>query len=263
MLIDSHCHLNFPEFKGEIPRVLRRAHEAGVTTCLTVNTRLSEALELQTIADAYPEVYCSVGVHPHDAADYQGSDLCDQICRLAAHPKVVALGETGIDLYYENSPVEAQIKSFETHLKASLDLDLPVIIHTREGDKETLACMDKYPKARGVFHCFTGSKEMAQAGLDRGYLISFSGIITFKNSQDLREVVKYVPLDSMLVETDSPFLTPMPHRGERNEPAFTRHVAEMVAEIKGVPYETVAQQTSQNFFYLFNKVRRMLFSGDN
>lgn len=259
MLVDSHCHLNFPDFKGDLPTILKRARQAGVTTCLTVNTRLNEALELQEIADAYPGVYCSVGVHPHEAATHSLPDLLTQLRELTRHPKVVALGETGIDLYYEHSPIDDQITSFQTHLQAGIELDLPVIIHTREGDKETLACLDKYPEARGVFHCFTGSKEMAQAGLDRGYLISFSGIITFKNSQDLRDIVNYVPLDRMLVETDAPFLAPMPHRGSRNEPAYTRHTAEMVAQIKGVPYEKVAQQTTQNFFYLFNRVNQMMF----
>lgn len=256
MLIDSHCHLNFPDFKDDLPEVLERAKGMGVTTFLTVNTKLTEAQDLQSIADTYPRVFCSVGVHPHEAADYLTADLMDRIKTLSNHPKVVALGETGLDYHYDHSPRPQQIDSFKIHLEAGCNLDLPVIVHTREADADTLACLDDFPKSRGVFHCFTGGTQMAQGGLDHGYLISFSGIITFKKSEELREVVKYVPLDRMLVETDAPFLAPMPHRGKRNEPAFTRHTAEMIAEIKGVSLKEVAEATTQNFYGLFNRATR-------
>lgn len=256
MLVDSHCHLNFPEFKEDFSDVLHRAKLNGIGTMLTINTRLSEAKQIQEIATAHPNVFCTVGVHPHDAQDYASHDLKQQIIDLTVHPKVVGLGETGLDYYYNNSPSKEQIESFEIHLGLSGDLDLPVVVHTRNADQDTLACMDRFPRATGVFHCFSGGIDMAQAGLDRGYLISFSGIITFKKAEELREVVKYVPLDRILVETDAPFLAPMPHRGKRNEPAFTLHTAEMVAELKGIPLQQVAEQTTDNFFNLFKRASR-------
>lgn len=251
MLIDSHCHLNFPELKNEIPEILERAKTMGVTTFLTVNTKLSEAAELQHISDLYPPVFCSVGVHPHEATTYLTADLLGQIKAFATHPKVIALGETGLDYHYDHSPRAQQQESFRVHLEAGHILDLPIIVHTREADEDTLACLDDYPQSRGVFHCFTGNQEMAKAGLDRGYFISFSGIITFKNSEALREVVRYVPLDRMLVETDAPFLAPIPHRGKRNEPAYTRYTAEKISEIKGISLSQVAEQTTQNFYEMF------------
>ncbi|AIK95748.1 TatD family hydrolase [Candidatus Odyssella acanthamoebae] len=256
MLVDSHCHLNFPEFKEDLPAVLHRAKLNGIATMLTINTRLTEAREIQAIAEGYSNIFCTVGVHPHDAQDYASTDLKHQLLELAQHPKVVGLGETGLDYYYNNSPMSEQIESFEIHLDASKDLDLPVVVHTRNADADTLACMDRYRGTQGVFHCFSGGLDMAKAGLARGYLISFSGIITFKKAEELREVVKYVPLDKILVETDAPFLAPIPHRGKRNEPAFTLHTAEMVAELKGISLKEVAVQTTDNFFNLFKRARR-------
>lgn len=253
MFIDTHCHLNFPEFKEDLPDTLDRAKKAGVDTVLTVNTKLKEARDLQEIADKYPRVFCSVGVHPHEAETYLTADLLDHLRELTHHPKVVALGETGLDYHYNHSPLQKQIDSFRTHLQLGTELDLPVIVHTREADQDTLTCLDDFPQSRGVLHCFTGTLDMAKAGLDRGYLISFSGIITFKNSSELRDVVSYVPLDRMMVETDAPFLAPIPHRGKRNEPAFTRYTAEKIAEIKGVSLEEVGHHTSQNFYTLFNR----------
>lgn len=256
MLVDSHCHLNFPEFKEDLPEVLDRAKVMGVTTFLTVNTRLEEALDLQEIADRYDRVFCSVGVHPHDAGKYDQSSLKEQIKTKLNHSKVVALGETGLDYYYNNSPRQEQISSFKTHLDLGCELDLPVIVHTRDADADTIACMDEFPDSKGVFHCFTGALEMAKKGLARGFNISFSGIITFKKSEELREVVRYVPLEKMLVETDAPFLAPVPHRGKRNEPAFTRHTAELIAEIKQVSLEEVARITTDNFYQLFTRADR-------
>jgi TatD DNase family protein len=229
MLVDSHCHLNFPEFKQDLDQAIERARSQGISYMLTVNTRLSESLDIQRIADAYPNIFCSVGVHPHDSKDYNEPALIEQLKAHAAHPKVVALGETGLDYYYNKSDQAAQIDCFNMHLNTGVELNLPVIIHTREADADTISC------------------------LDRGLYISFSGIITFKNASDLREVVKFVPLDRLLVETDSPFLAPLPHRGRRNEPAFTYFVAKMVAELKGLSLEEVAESTTKNFFRLFNK----------
>ncbi len=253
MLVDSHCHLNFPEFKQDLTQVIQNAHNQDIKYMLTVNTRIAESLDVQQIAEAYPNIFCSVGVHPHDSKDYNDSTLIEQLKTHAAHPKVVALGETGLDYYYNNSDADAQINCFNMHLNVGSELNLPVIIHTREADTDTIASLNKYPNTRGVFHCFSGSKEFAKQGLDRGLYISFSGIITFKNASELREAVKFVPLDRILVETDSPFLAPIPHRGKRNEPAFTHFVAKMVAELKEISLEEVASATTKNFFNLFNK----------
>jgi TatD DNase family protein len=253
MLVDSHCHLNFPDFKDDLDDVIIRAQQNGIEILLTINTKLTEATSLQQIAEQYEQVFYTVGVHPHEAQDYTSSDLKDQLKRLAMHPKVVGLGETGLDYYYQHSPREAQIFSFETHIEAGIDMNLPIIIHTREADADTLSCLKKYPKSRGVFHCFSGSSTLAQAALELGYYISFSGIITFKKAEELRQVVRDVPLNRILVETDAPYLAPVPHRGKRNEPAFTRYTAEMIADLKQVSFDDVAKQTTQNFFNLFNR----------
>lgn len=255
MLVDSHCHLNFPEFEKDLDLVIKNAHKQGISHMLTVNTRLAESIDIQRIAETHHNIFCSVGVHPHDSKDYNDPMLIEQLKSHAAHPKVVALGETGLDYYYNNSDEKAQIDCFTMHLHAGTELSLPIIIHTRNADTDTLSCLDQYPNAKGVFHCFSGSSEFAKQGLDRGLYISFSGIITFKNASELREVVKFVPLDRILVETDSPFLAPIPHRGQRNEPAFTHFVAKMVAELKNLSLEEVAEATTNNFFNLFNKAK--------
>ncbi len=253
MLVDSHCHLNFPEFKQDLDLVIKNANDQGIKYMLTVNTRLSESLDIQRIAEANSNVFCSVGVHPHDSKDYNDSSLIEKLKNHAKHPKVVALGETGLDYYYNNSDEKAQIDCFNMHLNTGIELGLPVIIHTRDADVDTISCLDAHSNAKGVFHCFSGSTEFAKQGLDRGLYISFSGIITFKKAEELREAVKFVPLDRILVETDSPFLAPIPHRGRRNEPAFTLFVAKLVAELKDISLEEVAEATTKNFFTLFDK----------
>jgi TatD DNase family protein len=258
MLIDSHCHLNFPDFAEDLDAVLARAQDNGIGAMLSINTRLSEAKGIQAIADRYPPVYCSVGVHPHDAVDYAGDTLVSQIKTLAQHPKVVGIGETGLDYYYNKSPHEAQISAFCDHIRVAQDLDLPLIIHTRDADADTIACLKKYEKPKGVFHCFSGSADLAGQALEMGFYISLSGILTFKKSEDLRQIAKTIPLDRLLVETDSPFLAPVPHRGKRNEPAFTRYTAEALADIKGISYAEIAQITTDNFFSLFSKASRPL-----
>lgn len=256
MLIDSHCHLNFPDFEHDLAETIRRATTLGVEIMLTINTKLSEALDLQKIADTYENIFCTVGVHPHDAVDYVNPDLKNQIIKLAAHKKVVGIGETGLDYYYHKSPKEDQIDSFEQHLDASIQLGLPVIIHTRDADEDTLHCLKNFPKATGVFHCFSGSEQLARQALELGYYISFSGILTFKNAEDLRKIAQFVPLDRVLVETDSPYLAPLPHRGKRNEPSFTVHTAERLAELRGMPFSEIAAVTTNNFFRLFTKAKR-------
>ncbi|MEI7493773.1 MAG: TatD family hydrolase [Alphaproteobacteria bacterium] len=253
MLVDSHCHLNFPEFKQDLDLVIKNANDQGIKYMLTVNTRLSESLDIQRIAEAHSNIFCSVGVHPHDSKDYNDFSLIEKLKNHAKHPKVVALGETGLDYYYNNSDEKAQIDCFNMHLNTGIELGLPVIIHTRDADADTISCLDAHPNVKGVFHCFSGSTEFAKQGLDRGLYISFSGIITFKKAEELREAVKFVPLDRILVETDSPFLAPIPHRGRRNEPAFTLFVAKLVAELKDISLEEVAEATTKNFFTLFNK----------
>jgi TatD DNase family protein len=255
MLVDSHCHLNFPEFKDDLPETIKRAWDQGIKVILTVNTKLSEAKDLQKIADTYSQVFCSVGVHPHDASDYAKPGLKERIMLLAKHKKVVAIGETGLDYYYNKSPKDLQIDSFEQHLSASIDLDLPVIIHTREADEDTIKCLKNFPKAKGVFHCFSGSENLARQALDHDYYISFSGILTFKKAEELKEIAKFVPLDRILVETDSPFLAPIPYRGKRNEPAYTTHTAEVLAELRGISLPEVSEATTKNFFKLFSKAK--------
>jgi len=259
MLVDSHCHLNFPEFTSDLGAVLARATENGIGTMLTINTKLEEAKDLQRIAEQYPQVFCSVGVHPHDAKDYikgyGGDTLLNSIKTLAQHPKVVGIGETGLDYFYDNSPRADQISSFSDHIRASLDLDLPLIVHTRDADEDTVSCLKEigYGKARGVFHCFSGSADLAKQALTLDFYISFSGILTFKNAESLRQIAQEAPLNRILVETDAPFLTPAPHRGKRNEPAFTRYTAELLANLKGLSYSEIEKITTDNFFTLFNK----------
>jgi TatD DNase family protein len=263
MLIDSHCHLNFPEFTQDLEAVLQRATENGVGMMLTINTKLEEAKDLQAIADKYPQVYCTVGVHPHEAAHYtngyEGDTLLNQLKKLAQHPRVIGIGETGLDYYYDNSPRQEQIASFSDHIRASVELNLPLIIHTRDADEDTIACLKEVGqgKARGVFHCFSGSAELANQALSLGFYVSFSGILTFKTAESLRQIAQQVPLDRVLVETDAPFLTPVPNRGKRNEPAFTRYTAELLANIKNLSYSAIETATTNNFFTLFTNAKEI------
>ena len=259
MLVDSHCHLNFPEFENDLDQVIQNANQQGVTTLLTVNTRLDQTAHLRQIAETYDRVFFSVGVHPHDAAEFVSKDLMVSLKELTKHPKAVGIGETGLDYHYNHSSRQDQLDSFHQHLQASADLALPIIIHTREADEDTLTCLDDHPKAKGVFHCFSGSADLARAALDRGFYLSFSGIITFKSAEELRQVVQFAPMDRILVETDSPFLAPIPHRGKRNEPAYTRINAEKIAEVKGISFEEVSKSTTENFFTLFSKISSPAF----
>lgn len=255
MLVDSHCHLNYDDFAGETQLIIDRAREAGVSTFLTINTRLNEAPELIELAEANADIFCTIGVHPHDAKDYVGSDLISQLSHLATHPKVVGLGETGLDYHYDNSPRDQQQIAFQAHIEVGKTQNLPLVIHTREADEDTVRLL-KGQNIRGVFHCFSGSKDLARQALDLGFFISFSGIITFKKAEELREIVAWAPMDRILIETDAPFLAPVPHRGQRNEPAFVREVAQKVADIRGLTFEAVAEKTSDNFFCLFDRAKR-------
>ncbi len=255
MLIDSHCHLNFPDFKDDLDDVLARAKENGVGKMVSICTRLSEFPEIAAIAEKYDDVYCSVGVHPHDAKTALETKSED-IIKLTAHPKCVGIGETGLDYYYENSPREEQKYSFLEHIKAGKETGLPIIIHTRDADGDTIDTINRESGFRGLLHCFSSSYEVAKAGMDKGLYVSISGIITFKKADELRETVKKIPLEFLLVETDSPFLAPIPHRGKRCEPAFTRHTAECLAELKGVSIAELEEKTTENFYRLFSKVPR-------
>lgn len=258
MLVDSHCHLDFPEFAPELDAVVERAKAAGVDVCLTISTQLDRFPGVQKVAEKFPNVWCSVGVHPHEA---EGQTLTDPspLLERAKHPKVVGIGETGLDYYYERSPRDPQRQNFRVHIAAARETGLPLIVHCRDGEDDTIAILrDEMGKGAftGLIHCFTGTQELADAALDLGMYISVSGIATFKNSQALRDVLKSVPLDRLLVETDAPYLAPVPHRGKRNEPSFVAHTATALAALKEVSPETLAQATTDNFFRLFSKVAR-------
>jgi TatD DNase family protein len=255
-LVDSHCHLDYLAREGDLSGVLARARGAGVATLLTIGTKLREFDRVLAIAEANPDVVCSVGIHPHEA----GNEEVDvaRLVELARHPKVVGIGETGLDYFYEKSPPDAQQASFRTHLKAAQRTGLPVIVHTRDADGDTARLLDEAAEQgpiTGVLHCFTSSAELARHALGLGFFISISGIVTFKNAEALRAVVREIPLERLLVETDSPFLAPIPMRGRICEPAYVVHTAARVAELKGVSAAELAAATTRNFFSLFKRAR--------
>jgi TatD DNase family protein len=258
MLVDSHCHLDFPDYAGTVDEVVARARAAGVGVCVSIGTELSRFPGVKAVAEQFPDVWCSVGVHPHEAKKELLEDAAALIAE-AAHPKVVAIGETGLDYYYEHSPRAPQQENFRSHIAAARTTGLPVIVHTRDADNDTIAILrDEMKKGAftGLIHCFTGTQKLADAALELGLYISVSGIATFKNSTALRDVIKSVPLERLLVETDAPYLAPVPHRGKTNEPAFVVHTAAMLAELKGVTPDELAAATTENFFRLFSKVVR-------
>lgn len=258
MLVDSHCHLNFPEFAEDMEAVVARAQSEGVGVMQTICTKMHEFPAVLAIAEQFPNVYCSVGVHPHEA-DKAPLVSVEELRTHAAHPKVIGLGETGLDFYYEHSSRPAQEASFRNHITVARETGLPLIIHTRDADEDTVRILrDEWQKGAfpALIHCFTSSAWLAEQVLELGMYISISGIITFKSAQSLRDTVKDLPLNRLLVETDAPFLAPMPHRGKRNEPAFTAKTAAFLAELKGVAAEEVARQTTENFFTLFSKAKR-------
>lgn len=256
MLVDSHCHLDFPELSGEMDGVLARARGAGVGTMVTISTKLSEFERVRKIAETHPDVWCSVGVHPHEAAAESGADDTTNLAALAAHPRVIGIGETGLDYYYEHSPRDAQKSAFRAHCRAARETGLPLIVHTRDADEETMAILGEESQGgalKGLIHCFTAGPELAEFVLDLGFYISVSGIVTFKAAESLRDTLKNVPMERLLVETDAPYLAPVPMRGKRNEPAFVAHTATALGQLKGIPAEEVALTTTDNFFRLFAK----------
>jgi TatD DNase family protein len=258
ILIDSHCHLDFPDFASELDAVVARAQAAGVIRMVTISTRVRRHAQILAIAERFPDVTCSVGTHPHHAHEELDITAEDLIAR-ASHPKVVAIGEAGLDYHYDNSPRDAQRHGFLTHIAAARAAKLPLVIHTREADEDTAGILeDEMGKGpfSAVLHCYTGGAELALRAVALGCYIGFTGIVTFKNSGDLRAIAKDVPAERFLIETDAPYLAPSPHRGKRNEPAYVAQVAQVLAEVRGVSFDEIARQTTENFFRLFSKVPR-------
>jgi TatD DNase family protein len=255
MLIDSHCHLEGDSFVAEGEAVIARARAAGVGGCVTVCTRLATFPKTLAVAERFEKTWCSVGIHPEYAAE-EPLDEAGPLLALCNHPKVVGIGETGLDYYYKPYPRERQMLNFRAHIAASRVSGLPLIVHTRDAEDDTIAILEA-ETAKGAFpgvlHCFSGTKTLAEAGLRLGFYVSASGILSFRNAAALREVFSGVPLDRLLVETDSPYLAPVPLRGKRNEPSFVVHTAAVLAELKGVSVEELAGITTENFFRLFAK----------
>ncbi|UYO00276.1 MAG: TatD family hydrolase [Devosia sp.] len=255
MLIDSHCHLDFEALSGDIDGVLARAEAAGVTGMVTISTRVDNFSTYAAIAERYPNVWCSVGTHPHNA-DQELHIEIEDLVRLSAHPRCVAIGEAGLDYFYDNAPRDAQATGLRRHIAAARITGLPLVIHSRQADDDMAAILEE-EAGQGdfpfVLHCFTAGMDLAQRALKLGGYISFSGIVTFRNAQEIQDVAKIVPADRYLVETDAPYLAPIPHRGQSNEPSYVRHTAEKVAELRGVSLEQVGAETTANFGRLFSK----------
>jgi TatD DNase family protein len=260
MLVDSHCHLDFPDFAAELDAVVDRARKAGIGRMVTISTRVKKHAQVLAIAEKFPDVFCSVGTHPHNAQEEQDIDAAKLIV-LAKHPKVVAIGEAGLDHHYDKSPRDVQAKSFRKHIAAARETKLPLVIHSRDCDDDMGKILAE-EMGKGAFpavlHCFTGGRDLAFKAIDLGLSISFTGILTFKNSAALRDIARDLPADRIMVETDAPYLAPGPYRGKRNEPAYVVETAKVLAETRGVSPDEIARQTTENFFRLFNKVPRTL-----
>jgi TatD DNase family protein len=248
MLVDSHCHLDFPDFSSELDAVVGRARAAGVGRMVTISTRVREQAGLIAIAERFDDVFCSVGTHPHHADEELDVTVDDLIAR-TKHPKVVAIGEAGLDYHYDNSPREAQAQGFRTHIAAARATGLPLVIHAREADDDVARILEE-ETGKGAFpavlHCFTGGRDLAMRAVALGHYVSFTGILTFKNSAALRAIAAELPAERILVETDAPYLAPNPHRGRRNEPAFVVETARMLADTRGVSADAIARQTTHN-----------------
>jgi TatD DNase family protein len=258
MLDDSHCHLDFPDFAAELDAVVLRARQAGIGRMVTICTRVHRHDEVLAIAERFADVYCSVGTHPHYAHEELDVTAGDLIAR-TRNPKVVALGEAGLDYHYDNSPREAQEHGFRTHIAAARETGLPLVIHSREADEDTARILEQEMQKgafAAVLHCFTGGPDLARRAIALGHFISFTGILTFKNSNALRAIAAELPADRILVETDAPYLAPGRYRGRRNEPAYVVETANVLAQVCGVSFDEIARQTTANFFRLFAKVPR-------
>jgi TatD DNase family protein len=255
-IVDSHCHLDFDNFEDDLDAVVNRAREAGVCRMVTICTKVSAFEQVLGVAERFDDVFCSVGVHPHEAEKEGGVSL-ERLLELSRHPKVVGIGESGLDYFYDNSPVDAQKTSFRTHIDAARESGLPLIVHSRDADADMAEMLEAGAREGdfpGVLHCFTAGPELAARAVAIGFYVSLAGIITFKSAESIRETIRQVPMDRLLVETDAPYLAPVPMRGKRNEPAFVRHTHEMLAQVKEVDVETMAKATTENFLRLFSKV---------
>jgi len=259
MLVDHHCHLDFPEFADDLAGVVARAQAAGVATLVTISTRIRQLDRILAVAERFPDVWCSVGTHPHNADEERGIPA-GEIVALAKHPKVVAIGEAGLDYHYALGSPAAQAEGFRTHIAAARETGLPLEIHTRDADADTLAILEDEHGRNGPFpavlHCYTGGRELALRAVDLGLYVSFSGVISFKKTEALQEIARAVPAERLLVETDAPFLAPAPFRGKTNEPAYVVHTAAALARVRGATEAEIASQTTDNFFRLYAKARR-------
>jgi TatD DNase family protein len=258
MLVDSHCHLDFPEFQPELDAVVTRARDAGLGRMVTISTRVRRHDQVLAIAERFPDVFCSVGTHPHNA--HEELDIgTDDLLRIAEHPRVVAIGEAGLDYHYDNSPRDAQEQGLRAHIAAARKSGLPLVIHSRDADGDMARILEE-ETGKGAFpavlHCFTGGRDLAMRSVALGHYVSFSGILTFKKSEDLRAIAAELPADRVLVETDAPFLAPGKFRGKRNEPSYVVETAKVLAETRKVDFDDIARQTTENFFRLFAKVPR-------
>jgi TatD DNase family protein len=259
MLIDSHCHLDFPDFATELDAVVGRARAAGIDRMVTISTRVARQAEVLAIAERFPDVFCSVGTHPHYAHEELDVSVDDLVARTRP-AKVVALGEAGLDYHYDTSPRDAQERGFRNHIAAARETGLPLVIHSRQADDDTARILEEETGKRAfpaVLHCFTGGPELARRAVALGHYVSFTGILTFKNSGALRDIAASLPADRILVETDAPYLAPGRYRGKRNEPAYVVETAKVLAEARGVSFDAIARETTENFFRLFAKVPRV------
>jgi len=256
MLIDSHCHLDFPDFADELDEVMARARAAGIDRLVTISTRVRRQAPLLAITERFPDVYCSIGTHPHYAHEEADVSLAELVAATRAE-KVVAIGEAGLDYHYDNSPREAQERGFRTHIGAARETGLPLVIHSREADDDTARILEEEmgkDAFAAVLHCFNGGRELARRAVALGHFISFTGILTFKNSEELRAIAAELPTDRILIETDAPYLAPGKYRGKRNEPAFVVETAKVLAEVRGVSFDAIAKESTANFYRLFAKV---------
>ena len=260
MLVDSHCHLDFPDFAVELDAVVGRARAAGIGRLVTISTRVKRHAQVLAIAERFPEVFCSVGTHPNHAHEEPDIDA-NALTVIAKHPKVVAIGEAGLDYFRNTSPREAQAAGLRQHIAAARETGLPLVIHSRDCDAD-MARILKEESGKGAFpailHCFTGGRDLAFTAIELGHYVSFTGILTFKTSDALRAIAADLPADRIMVETDAPYLAPLPYRGKRNEPAYVAETAKVLADARGVSADEIARQTTENFFRLFNKVPRTL-----
>lgn len=258
LLIDSHCHLDFPDFAEERDAIIQRARQAGIGLMLTISTRLDQFDRVLAVAEAYPDIYCTVGVHPHEADDHPDVTAA-KLVALTGHPKVVGIGETGLDYFYDHSDRDAQKRCFLAHIAAARETGLPVIIHTRDADEDTAAILEAEMakgKFKGLLHCFSSGHALAELAVRHDMMVSFSGILTFNKARSVQESAVALPMNNLLVETDAPYLAPVPLRGKRNEPSYVVHTAAFLAKLKGVGVGEITEQTTQNFLRLFDKVPR-------